>query len=137
MAWLTRTTSVADSVTRPVGDAALNGNADTRDLHIQSIDSALESLADCLTATCRSIKSSSITNVDPVLVPLHESFSVNHRSLWKESHRTDLRSMAGTAPTDFQFTKLEPGSVHCSVWLCPGHDGGGNASRMPKMNSLH
>jgi hypothetical protein len=26
--------------------------------------------------------------------------------------------MAGTAPTDFQFTKtLDAGPVHCSVWL--------------------
>jgi hypothetical protein len=32
---------------------------------------------------------------------------------------TDRRSMAGTAPTDFQFTKtLDAGPVHCSVWLC-------------------
>jgi hypothetical protein len=27
--------------------------------------------------------------------------------------------MAGTAPTDFQFTKTpDAGPVHCSVWLC-------------------
>jgi hypothetical protein len=31
---------------------------------------------------------------------------------------TDQRSMAGTAPTDFQFTRaLNAGPVHCSVWL--------------------
>ena len=28
--------------------------------------------------------------------------------------------MAGTAPTDFQFTRtLNAGPVHCSVWLFP------------------
>ena len=33
---------------------------------------------------------------------------------------TDQRSMAGTAPTDFQFTRtLDAGPVHCSVWLSP------------------
>jgi hypothetical protein len=27
--------------------------------------------------------------------------------------------MAGTAPTDFHFTKtLHAGPVHCNVWLC-------------------
>src|SRR4051794_26631929 len=32
---------------------------------------------------------------------------------------TDRRSMAGTAPTDSQFTKtLDAGPVHCIVWLC-------------------
>jgi hypothetical protein len=31
---------------------------------------------------------------------------------------TDQRSMAGTAPTDFHFTRtLDAGPVHCSVWL--------------------
>ena len=29
-----------------------------------------------------------VSNVDPVLVPLHKSLLVDHRSLWKESHRT-------------------------------------------------
>ena len=34
--------------------------------------------------------------------------------------RTDQRSMAGTAPTDSQFTRtLNAGPVHCSVWLSP------------------
>jgi hypothetical protein len=29
-----------------------------------------------------------VSNVDPVLVPLHKSLFVDHRSFWKESHRT-------------------------------------------------
>ena len=29
-----------------------------------------------------------VSNVDSVLLPLHESLFVDHRSLWKESHRT-------------------------------------------------
>ena len=29
-----------------------------------------------------------VSNVDPVLVPLHKSLLVDHRSLWNESHRT-------------------------------------------------
>ena len=34
---------------------------------------------------------------------------------------TDQRSMAGTAPTDFQFTKMRnAGPVHCGVWLARG-----------------
>jgi hypothetical protein len=36
----------------------------------------------------------------------------------KRFSSTDQRSMAGTAPTDFQFTKTrDAGPVHCSDWL--------------------
>jgi hypothetical protein len=41
-----------------------------------------------------------------------------HRANGRLDPITDQRSMAGTAPTDFQFTRtLDAGPVHCSVWL--------------------
>ena len=45
--------------------------------------------------------------------------------------------MAGTAPTDFQFTRtLDAGPVHCSVWLCDGQRADAFPSRTNELHSI-
>jgi hypothetical protein len=41
----------------------------------------------CITTIVR-FRARVVSNVDPVLVPLHKSLFVDHRSLWNEIHRT-------------------------------------------------
>jgi hypothetical protein len=50
-AWLTRSTFVRGSATRPMADTAHDDDANPDDLQIEMIDSALETLADYLPAT--------------------------------------------------------------------------------------
>jgi hypothetical protein len=54
MAWLTRAAFVGDAAGSPMADIAHDDNADAHDLQIQSIDYALETLADYLLATRQS-----------------------------------------------------------------------------------
>jgi hypothetical protein len=61
-----------------------------------------------------------VSNVDPVLVPLHKSLFVDHRSPWKESHRTVGRAQV---LSNMKRANDKLVNFHASYPRAPDHPG--------------